>query len=249
MPDEALRWRIPGRIEGRLTTAGTVECGENCARLVEGRIVARARDVVCPVYALPPARPGRDPAPRVIAQTAPYETMQWSILALEDHEELTIETLSDESAQLHIHVRELRVGRGATVAVTGAGTVYFHVAGAFTLAPGAAFGTSDFSGHLITPADRVHVLIGARDPTPPAASVRWARDNRVAAVVVAPYANIAIDRAEAVTGALFGKRVRIHQSTGVVLDPVEGMGSERSMVRPSAYQYLVRWHDNPRPAP
>jgi len=134
--------------------------------------------------------------------------------------------------------------------MSGAGTVYFHVSGAFTLGEDAVFGGIDFNGHLVTPADRVHVLLSRRDPDflgTGTASVRWDGNNRVAGQVFAPNANVVIDRAVAFRGALYARYIRISRSTGIFLDPIEGLGSEKSIVRPSPFQYILRWYDNPYP--
>jgi len=252
LADEALRWRLPGNIDGSITAAGEVACARGCARQAEGQTLAGVRDVVCPNFLAPPVRPGTRPAPDQITQSAATQTMRWSSLHVGEYGELTIETLSEPNAHLHIHLTDLRLERGATLAITGQATVYFHISGTFTLGRDAVFGASDFDGHLLKPSDRVQVLISARDPSFPQtgiASVRLERSNKVSALLFAPEANIVVDRATAFSGGLYGKYVRVTRSSGFVLDPTEGIASERSAVRPSPYQYLLRWHDNPNPAP
>jgi len=176
--------------------------------------------------------------------------MSWSSLHVDEGQAVTIETLSVPQAQLHIHLSDIVLERGAQLVITGAGTVFFHVRGAFTLGEDAVFGAIDFNGHLVTPADRVHVLLTGQDPDFPAtgiASIRWDGDNSVAGVVVAPNVNVAIDRAAAFHGGLFARYIRIRRSSGIFLDPTEGLGSEKSIIRPSPFQYVLRWYDNPYP--
>jgi hypothetical protein len=247
-PDEVLRIRIPGAINGNLTAAGGVFCSRACGSQVEGRIASGVHDVVCPAFLAPPVRPGTKPAPNPIVQTVTNQTVNWTSLHVGEDEVFTIQTLSTLDAQLHIHLTDVILERGAALAVTGPGTVYLHVSGVFILHRDAMFGVTDFSGQLIRPSDRVQILVGARDPSlleTGAASVRWEGGNRVSALVFAPNANIVVDRAAAVGGALYGKSVRLVQSSGITLDPVEGMGSEKSAVRQTPFQYVTRWYDNP----
>ena len=249
-PDNSLRWRIPGAVEGRIAAAGDVACSEGCDRQVEGSVRARLREVVCPNFLAPPSQPGSKPAPDPIVQTAAQQTMSWSSLHVEDGRAVTIETLSAPQAQLHIHLSDIVLEREAQLVITGPGTVYFHVSGTFTLGEGAVFGAIDFDGHLVTPADRVHVLMSGRDPNffgTSTASIRWNGANRVAGVVFAPNVNVVIDRAAAFHGGLFARYVRISRSSGIFLDPTEGLGSEKSIIRPSPFQYILRWYDNPYP--
>ncbi len=251
-PDEALRIRIPGAIEGNLTAAGVVSCSRGCATQVDGQVRSGVRDVVCPAFLPPPVQPGSKPAPNPIIQSATDQTMHWSSLHVGENEVFTIETLSVLDAQLHIHLSSIILDRGAALIVTGPATVYFHVSGPFVLGRDAMFGVTDLGGRLSRPSDRLQVLSSARDPAfleTSAASVRWERGNRASALVFAPTANILVDRAVAVSGALYGRFIRMTQSTGVFLDPVEGLGSERSAVRPSPFQYVLRWYDNPNPGP
>jgi hypothetical protein len=142
--------------------------------------------------------------------------------------------------------------RGATIVVTGQGTVYFHVRGAIHLGANAVIGVEDAAlrSRLITPSDRLQLLSCARDPAydpeqPQTASVRWDLANRVSAFVFAPEANIVINQAEAFGGTVFGKHILINGSTGTILDPSEGVGSEAAGIRPSPFQYLIRWYDSP----
>ena len=249
-PDGSLRWRIPGAIAGRITAAGDVTCSEECSRQVDGPVQTRVREVVCPNFLVPPSLPGSRPVPETIVQTTAQQTMSWSSLHVDEGEAVTIETLSVPQAQLHIHLSDIVLERGAQLVITGAGTVFFHVSGAFTLGEDAVFGAIDFNGHLVTPADRVHVLLTGQDPDFPAtgiASIRWDGDNSVAGVVVAPNVNVAIDRAAAFHGGLFARYIRIRRSSGIFLDPTEGLGSEKSIIRPSPFQYVLRWYDNPYP--
>ncbi len=252
LPDEALRHRIPGGVRGSVTAAGAVHCSKGCAHQVDGQVRSNVREVVCPNFLPPPAQPGSKPATDPIIQTATHQTMRWASLHVSENEEFTIQTLSTLNAELHIHLTDIHLEPGSTLAITGTGTVYFHVNGTFMLGPGAVFGAIDFSGNLMRPSDRIQVLSRARDPSfmeTGAASIRWGPDSKVSALVFAPNANIIVDRAAAFSGALYGKHIRITRSTGFFLDPIEGMGSEKSGVRPSPYQYLLRWYDNPNPSP
>jgi len=251
LPDEALRHRIPGGISGNVTAGGSVICSRSCASQVDGDVQAQVREVVCPNYLAPLAQPGSQPAPNPIVQTTVRETVRWGSLHVDEDGEFTIETLSEPDAELHVHVTDIRLERGATLAVTGTATVYLHVSGSISLGPGAAFGAIDLSGHLMRPSDRIQVYVGARDRSPAVtgAGVWMEGDNRVSGLIFAPEAHIVIDHAVAFSGALYGKSVRITRSSGFFLDPTEGLGSERSLIRPSPYQYLTRWYDNPNPGP
>ena len=80
-----------------------------------------------------------------------------------------------------------------------------------------------------------------------ATSVLWHGTVVVAAVLFAPGANVLIDRARAFRGGLYGRSIKISRSSGIFLDPIEGLGSEKSVVRPSPFQYVLRWYDNPHP--
>jgi len=205
---------------------------------------------VCPNFLIAPAQPGTEPAPEAIIQTAPVETIRLGALRVRADEGVTIETLSVAEAELHVHLTEILLEQDARLMITGAATVYFHVSGTFVLEEGAVFGVADFDGTLLRPADRVHVLLDSRDPPfdeSEVASVRWEGANKVAAVLFAPGANVLIDRVRAFRGGLYGKSIRISRSRGVFLDPIEGLGSEKSMVRPSPFQYVLRWYDNPHP--
>lgn len=251
-PDEVLRWRMPGGIDGSIAAGGTVSCSRGCANQVDGVVRTYVREVVCPNFLPPPVQPAQEPAQDPIIQTEVKETVQWGALRVGERETFTIQTLSVPGAELHIHLSEARLERGAALAITGQATVYFHVAGAFVLGPGADFGTVDFFGRLVRPSDRVQVFVSARDAAfaeTGSASVRLEGENRVSSVLFAPNANIVVDRAVAFSGALYGRYIRIDRSTGFMLDPIEGFGSERIGVRPSPYQYMVRWYDNPTPGP
>jgi hypothetical protein len=249
-PDSTLRWRIPGVIAGRITAAGAVSCSKSCAAQVDGPVRSGVREVLCPNFLASPARPGREPAPEAIVQTAPVQTIRLGVLHVGADEGVTVETLSVAGAELHIHVSEILLEHGARLVITGAATVYFHVSGTFVLEEGAVFGAADFDGTLVRPADRVHVLIDRRDAALEengVDSVRWRGANKVAAVVFAPGANVLIDRATAFRGGLYGRSIRISRSSGVFLDPIEGLGSEHTALRPSPFQYVIRWYDNPHP--
>ncbi|MGH2452277.1 MAG: hypothetical protein ACRDF5_00715 [bacterium] len=249
-PDSSLRWRIPGVIAGRVTAAGHVLCPKGCESQVDGRVASEVREVVCPNFLAAPAQPGGEPAPEAIIQTAPTETVRWGRLHVRADKSVTIETLSVPGAVLHVHLTDILLEGGARLAITGAATVYFHVSESFVLEEGAVFGAIDSSGNLLRPADRVHVLLDRRDPPlgdGAVASVRWHGRNKVAAVLFAPGANILIDRATEVRGGLYGRSIKITRSTGVFLDPIEGLGSEKSLVRASPFQYVLRWYDNPHP--
>jgi hypothetical protein len=219
----------------------------------ERRPVASAvRDVVCPNFRPVPAQPGAKPAETPIIQTHNSQTLRWSSLRVGEGEQFTIETFSTLNAELHIHLTSLILERDATLAITGTATVYFHVSGPFVLGQDAVFGAVDFNGHLVTPSDRIQVMVGARDSTSPgltAASVRFTRNNRVSALVFAPDANIVIDRPAVLRGGLYGKTVSLSRGGDVLFDPIEGMGSERVGARSTPFQYLLRWYDNPNPGP
>jgi hypothetical protein len=252
MPDEALRIRIPGAINGNLTAAGGVFCSRGCANQVEGQITSNVHEVICPAFLPPPVQPGTKPAPNPIVQTATDQTVNWTSLHVGEDEVFTIQTLSTLDARLHIHLTNVVLERGAALVITGPGTVYLHVSGVFILRRDAMFGVTDLSGHLIRPSDRIQVFMSARDASlleTGAASVWWERGNRVSALVFAPNANVLVDRAEAISGGLYGKYVRLTQSTGIVLDPIEGLGSEKSAVWSTPFQYVTRWYDNPNPGP
>src|SRR5207244_10046322 len=169
----------------------------------------------CPAFLPPPCATGGDPAPRVIAQNALEQEVRFAGLHVNAGDTLSILTLGDGRARLHIHVADLTMERGATIVVTGQGTVYVHVRGAIHLGADAVMGVEDAAlrSRLITPSDRVQLLSCARDPAydpqqPQTASVRWDLANRVSAFVFAPEANIVIGRAAAVGGADFGNHMR-----------------------------------------
>ncbi len=252
--DSALGFRMPGTIAGNVVAGGSVDCSGDCGTHVDGKIRSDVREVVCPAFLPPPCRPGIERVPSVIVQHAFEEHMHWGPLHAAKGDILSISTLSDPHAGLHIHVTDIDLGPGALVVVSGRGTVYFHVSGTVHLADGAVVGVADQdpNGRLITPSDRIQILSCAHDPAydlehPETASVRWDQTNRVSAFVFAPGANIVINRVGAFRGGAFGKFVRIGGSTGMVLDPTEGVGSERVGIRPSPFQYMVRWYDNPSP--
>ncbi len=250
--DESLGRRMPGPIFGAVTAAGAVTCTHGCSSQVDGEIRSGVRDVVCPAFLPPPCQPGAEPAPEAIIQSSVDETVRFSALRVEEGGLFTIQTLPDPKARLHVHVQDITLEPDAALAVTGLSTVYFHVAGRFRLGPGAMFGVEDSSGRLVRPSDRVQVLSCAQDSAfaaTGAGSVRWERANRVSAVVFAPGANILINRADAFSGAIFGRFVRIQQSPTFLADPTEGFASDRLGARPSAFHYLVRWYDNPTPTP
>jgi hypothetical protein len=252
MPDEGLRIRMAGTIDGAITAGGKVTCATGCEAQAGGTVASHVRDVICPNFLPPPSQPGARPVETPIIQTALSQTLRWSSLRVEEGEQFTIETLSTLAAEIHIHVTSLVLERGATLAVTGAGTVYFHVSGSFVLGEDAVFGAADLGRRLLAPSDRIQVMVGARDSTAAGlttASVRFTRHNRVSALVFAPDANIVIDRPDALRGGLYGKTIRLSRAGDVLLDPVEGMSSERVGVRSTPYQYLLRWYDNPNPGP
>jgi hypothetical protein len=252
LADEALRWRLADDIQGSVTAAGNVVCSQGCGSQVAGPVHANVRSVVCPAFTPPRVQTGAKPAPNPIVQTAITQTVRWSAIRAAENEVFTIETLSEPNAALHIHLRSIVLDRNAVLVVTGPGTVYIYLEGDFVLGPGAVFGAVDSDGHLLRPSDRLQVLSVARDPwfpTTAAASVRWERGNRVSALVFAPHANIVVDQAVAVFGGLYGRYIRITRSSGIFLDPAEGLGSELTLVRPSPFQYVLRWYDNPNPVP
>ncbi len=250
--DDALGPRVPGTISGSVVAGGEVDCAESCRNQVDGKVRSRVRGVMCPAFLPPPCQPGVDRVPEVVVQDAVDQTLHWGPLHVDGGTTLTIETLGSPRARLHIHVTEFTLEPGAMVILTGRGTVYFHVGGAIRLGAGAVVGAEDENPHsrLIAPAGRIQILSCARDAPyvaeqREASSVRWEGGNRVSALVMAPDANIVIDRAETLLGAVFGKHVRIAGSTASILDPAEGMGSENTAIRPSPFQYVVRWYDNP----
>src|SRR5437879_6171906 len=251
-PDDALGPRVPGTIAGAAVAVGAIECADACRTQVAGGPHSNASGVPCPAFLPPPCRPGRDPAPRVIAQNALEQEVRFAGLHVNAGDTLSILTVGAGRARLHIHVADLTMERGATIVVTGQGTVYVHVRGAIHLGADAVMGVEDAAlrSRLITPSDRVQLLSCARDPAydpqqPQTASVRWDLANRVSAFVFAPEANIVIGRADAIGGAVFGKHILISGSTGTILDPSEGVGSETAGIRPSPFQYLIRWYDSP----
>jgi hypothetical protein len=255
-PDSALGPRAPGTISGRALAGGLVDCAGSCATQVDGPVVARARSVPCPGFLPPPCLTGSDPAPSVIVQERLHDDRRFAALHVGPGEILSILTLGDPLARLHIHVSEVTLERDSLLVVTGAGTVYLHVAGAIRLKEGAVIGGGDDNPEspLIAPADRLQLLSCARDPKfdpaePSTASVRWDGRNRVAAFVFAPDANMVIDGARIFTGPLFGRRVILGGSLGTVVDPSDGIASERTGVRPTPFQYLTRWYDRPISTP
>ena len=255
-PDSALGPRAPGTISGRAVAAGPVDCAGSCGTQIAGSIEAQARSVPCPAFLPPPCLPGSDPVPSVITQQRLDEDRRFGALRVGPGEIVSILTLGNPMARLHIHVSELTMGRNSLLVLTGAGTVYVHVAGAIRLKEGAVIGVGDENPEsaLIGPADRLQVLSCARDPDldaaePQTASVRWDGHNRVGAFVFAPGANVVIDRARIFTGPLFGRRVVLRGSLGTVVDPSDGVASERTGVRPTPFQYVTRWYDRPVPTP
>jgi hypothetical protein len=241
---------------GRAVAGGPVDCAGSCGTQIDGPVEARARSVPCPGFLPPPCLAGSDPAPSVIAQERLNEDHRFGALHVGPGEIVSILTLGNPLARVHIHVRELMMERDSLLVLTGAGTVYLHVAGAIRLKEGAVIGGGDENpdGALIAPADRLQVLSCARDPEfdpaePGTASVRWEGHNRVGAFVFAPDANIVIDRARLFTGPIFGRRVVLRGSWGTVVDPSDGIASERTAVRPTPFQYLTRWYDRPASTP
>jgi hypothetical protein len=255
-PDSALGPRAPGTISGRALAAGLVDCAGSCGTQIDGPVEARARSVPCPGFLPPPCVTGNDPAPSVIVQERLHDERRYGALHVGPGEILSILTLGDPLARLHIHVNEVTLEHGSLLVVTGAGTVYLHVAGVIRLKEGAVIGGGDENptSPLIAPADRLQLLSCARDPKfdpaePTTASVRWDGSNRVGAFVFAPDANMVIDRARIFTGPLFGRRVVLRGSLGTIVDPSDGIASERTAVRPTPFQYLTRWYDRPASAP
>lgn len=255
-PDSALGPRAPGTISGRALAAGLVDCAGSCGTQIDGPVEARARSVPCPGFLPPPCLTGNDRAPSVIVQERLHDDRRFGALHVGPGEILSILTLGDPLARLHIHVSEVTMERDSLLVVTGAGTVYLHVAGAIRLKEGAVIGGGDENPEnpLIAPADRLQLLSCARDPKfdpaePSTASVRWDGRNRVGAFVFAPDANMVIDRARIFTGPLFGRRVVLRGSLGTVVDPSDGIASERTGVRPTPFQYLMRWYDRPVSTP
>ncbi len=251
-PDSALGPRAPGTISGRAIAGGLVECTASCRTQIDGPVEARARSVPCPGFLPPPCLTGSDPAPGVITQERLDETRRFGALHVDAGEIVSILTLGNPLARLHIHVSELTMERDSLLVVTGAGTVHVHVAGAIRLKEGAVIGVGDENPEsaLIAPTDRMQLLSCARDPgfdpaEPRTASVRWDGRNRVGAFLFAPEANVVIDGARIFTGPLFGRRVVLRGSVGTVVDPSDGIASERTGVRPTPFQYLTRWHDRP----
>jgi hypothetical protein len=248
LADEALRWRLADDIQGSVTAAGRVFCSHGCGSQVAGPIRANVREVVCPAFIPPPVQAGARPAPTPVVQTAATQILRWSAIHVAENEVFTIETLSEAGAALHLHVHSIVLERNAVLVVTGPGTVYIHTDGEFVLGPGAVFGAIDADGHPLRPSDRLQVLSTVTDPPlAAAASIRWERDNRVSALVYAPDAHIRIEGARAISGSLYGRSVRIARSSEILLDPSEGLGSELALLRPSPFQYVLRWYDNPNP--
>jgi len=247
-PDTTLLRPMPAFISGSVVSAGPVSCAIGCDLQVEGAVRESVREVICPNFPPPPARPGGDRAGEAIVQTAKIQALHLqSLIVGEDG--LTIQTLSAPGAELHLHTPAIDLAPGAILTVTGAATVYFHVAGPVVLAEDAVFGAMDSSGNLVTQASRVVIFSTAKDPSGDAGtpSVRLLGNNRMAAVVFAPSATIDIVGAREVRGALFGRSVRVADSTNLVLDPNEGLRSLAGVIRPSPFQYIRQWYDNPNP--
>lgn len=254
--DDALGPRVPGTIGGRAVAGGALTCAEACQDQVDGKAQAHARGVMCPAFLPPPCRPGIDRVPDVVVQDAIDQAVHWGPLHVNAGTTFGIQTLGDPRARLHIHVTDFTLDPGAMVVMTGQGTVYFHVSGAVHLGAGAVIGATDESltSRLITPSDRIQLLVCAHDPAyrpdrPETASVRWDDANRVSAFVFAPDANAVINGAVTVGGAVFGRSVHMSRSTASVLDPTVGPASENAGIRPSPFQYLLRWYDSPAPGP
>lgn len=255
-PDSALGPRAPGTISGRAVAAGAVECAGSCGTQIAGSVEPRTRSVPCPGFLPPPCLPGREPVPSVITQERLEEDRRFSALRAGPGEIVSILTLGTPAARLHIHVGELTMERNSLLVLTGAGTVYLHVAGAIRLKEGAVIGVGDEDPEsaLVGRADRLQMLSCATDPAsesadPQTASVRWDGLNRVGAFLFAPGANVVIERARLFTGPVFGRRVVVRGSLGTVVDPSDGVASERTGVRPTPFQYVTRWSDRPVPTP
>jgi hypothetical protein len=254
--DDALGPRVPGTISGSVVAGGEVDCAETCQNQVDGKVQFRRRGVMCPALLSPPCQPGIDRVPEVVVQDAIDQDLRWGPLDVEAGTTLSIQTLGSPRARLHMHVTDFTLQPGAMLILTGQGTVYFHVRGAIRLGAGAVIGVADENprGRLIVPSDRIQILSCARDAAyapahPETASVQWDGGNRVSAILFAPDANIVINRAETLLGAVFGRDVRIVGSTASMRDPAGGMASENTAIRPSPFQYVVRWYDNPAASP
>jgi hypothetical protein len=246
--DDELGLRIPGPISGGARAAGTVSCAGAC----DGPVRSLVSDAVCPNFLPPPCRPGVEPAPGAIVQSATAQEERWGVLRVARGDLAAIQTLSRPKSHVDIHVTDLVLDPGAKLIVTGPGTVTFHVSGKVLLGAGAVLGPEGDETPRTPPVrsgDQIRILSCARDPrydaaNPATASVRWDRDARVSALLFAPYANVAISGATAV-GSLFGREVHIVGSTSLVLDPTGAFTGETSGVRPTPYQYVLRWYDSP----
>lgn len=254
--DDGLGLRIPGPITGAAYAAGTVACDGECGSRIDGPIASLAHDVVCPNFLPPPCRPGIDPAPPTMVQSATTQELRWGALRVAAGGLASVQTLSRPTSQLDIHVTDLVLEPGASLIITGPGTVTFHVSGSVHLGEGAVLGPEGEETprpSQVRRGDQVGILSCARDPgydpaDPVTAAVRLDGGARVSAHIFAPQAGIVIAGA-AVTGSLFGKRVHVYGSTSLVLDPTAGLTSETWGIRPTPYQYLLRWYDSPTVSP
>lgn len=257
-PDADLSIPVPAPILGDASAGDNVTCSQGCANQVDGAVTENVRDVLCPAFLPPPCNP--DPTngsvPAALSQTDAeaaanlVKEVSYGDLTVPAYGTLTIDTpTSYPSAEFHIHVTSVDLGQRAKVVITGQGKVYLHVSGTFHLGQYSWFGVESpaADARLVWPADRVQLLSCAQDPSYPAtgtASVRWDQQNRVAALVFAPNANILINQAGEFNGSLYGRYIHINQATGFIID--QGRGINQEFLK-AAFQYVQRWYDNPRP--
>lgn len=247
----------PAPILGNASAGDDVNCSQGCPNQVDGVVTENARDVLCPAFLPPPcsANPSNGPPPAVLSYTdAPNCTdgFCYGDLTLAAYGVMTINTHPtdpDPTYDVHVHVSSVDLGRDSIVAITGVGKVYVHVTGSFHLGQRSWFGVTGAGANapLVWPADRVQLLSCANDsaylqggPT----SVQWDQQNRVAALVFAPNANILINQAGEFNGSLYGRYIHINQATGFIVD--QGRGFDEDLLK-AAFQYVQRWYDDPRP--
>ncbi len=268
-PDAELAIPEPEAIFGNASAGDDVLCSQGCPSQIDGVVRSHVRDVLCPALLPPPCNP--DPSngsvPATLSQSDSEacptgscppnalvpKVVSYADLALGANAILTVNTPTTYSeAEFHIHVTQIELGQYAKVVVTGAGKVFIHVAGRFHLGQFSEFGVTapTPASPLVWPADRVQLLSCAADPrydpdNPGATvfSVVWDRDNRVAALVFAPKANIDINQRGEYSGSLYGQFIDINQATGFKIDQGRGFGFDLR----GAFQYVQRWYDNPRP--
>lgn len=76
-------------------------------------------------------------------------------------------------------------------------------------------------------------------------AVRIRRSSSHRGSVLARYAVLSRFANPRYSSGLTARFMRLNHPTPIMLDPAEAIGAERSGVRPSPFQYVISWHDNP----